>query len=118
MKTIASIITAIALFASAPFAVAGPYRSVVIKGSDPTYILEVPARKAFIITTFSQDVGGLSGARSLTVTINGKTTTILTAVIGTAGELTKDVVIAGPATIQVVPDAGTDLFLSYKIVGN
>lgn len=116
MKAIASVITAVALFASAPFAVAGPYKSIIIKGNDPTYVLAVPAQRAFIVTSFSQDVGG-QGTRALAVTINGKTTNVLQSAITFEGQSAKDVVIAGPATITIVPNS-TDLYLSYRVVAN
>lgn len=116
MKTIASVITAVAIFASAPFAVAGPYKSVIIKGNVSTYILEVPAQKAFIVSAFGQDVAG-QGSIALTVRINGETTNVLQSTITPDGDSRKDVVIAGPATIAITPN-GANLYLSYKVVAN
>jgi hypothetical protein len=112
--------------AAAMFAVANPFKSKIITGTDSTLVITVPEDHFLKITTFTQ-VGGTDRG-VVETTLSGDTENVGTANILTATridlstgansqnfpEIGNRVVVAGPATVNVSPVAGATLFISYR----
>lgn len=117
---------ALIFLAAAPVAVANPFKSKIITGTDSTLVITVPDEHFLKITNFSQDGGTDRGAVHVTLqgdTENGGTTKVLAATridlsTGTNSqnfpEISNRVIIAGPATVRVPPITGATLFITYQ----
>jgi hypothetical protein len=113
-------------FAAATVAVANPFKSKIITGTDSTLVIIVPDDHFMKITNFTQE-GGTDRA-VVEVTLGGDTENVGTANVLTATridlstganaqnspEIGNRVVITGPATVKVKPVTGATLFISYK----
>ena len=118
---------ALTLFGAATVALANPFKSKIITGTDSTLTISVPDDHFLKITNFTQE-GGTDRA-VVEVTLSGSDTED----VGTANvlaatridlstgansqnfpEITNRVVITGPATVKVRPVTGATLFISYK----
>jgi hypothetical protein len=128
MKTFAvGSLLALTLFGAATVALANPFKSKIITGTDSTLTISVPDDHFLKITNFTQE-GGTDRA-VVEVTLSGSDTED----VGTANvlaatridlstgansqnfpEITNRVVITGPATVKVRPVTGATLFISYK----
>jgi len=128
MKMLAvRFLVAFTFFAAAAVAVANPFKSKIITGTDSTLTISVPDDHFLKITNFTQE-GGTDRA-VVEVTLSGSDTED----VGTANvlaatridlstgansqnfpEITNRVVITGPATVKVRPVTGATLFISYK----
>ena len=127
MKMLAArYFVALIFLAAAPVAVANPFKSKIITGTDSTLVITVPDEHFLKITNFSQDGGTDRGAVHVTLqgdTENGGTTKVLAATridlsTGTNSqnfpEISNRVIIAGPATVRVPPITGATLFITYQ----
>ena len=119
---------ALTFFAAAAVAVANPFKSKIITGTDSTLVISVPDDHFLKITNFTQE-GGTDRA-VVEVTLSGDTDTedvgttdVLAATridLSTGAnsqnfpEIANRVVITGPATVKVRPVTGATLFISYK----
>ena len=128
MKTLAvRFLVAFTFFAAVAVAVANPFKSKIITGTDSTLVISVPDDHFLKITNFTQE-GGTDRA-VVEVTLSGSdtgdvgTANVLAATridlsTGTNSqnfpEITNRVVITGPATVKVRPVTGATLFISYK----
>jgi hypothetical protein len=114
-------------FAAAAVAVANPFKSKIITGTDSTLTISVPDDHFLKITTFTQEGGTDRGV--VEVTLSGSdtdetgTTDVLVATridLSTGAnaqnfpEVANRAVITGPATVKVSPVTGATLFISYK----
>ena len=126
MLTVRSFI-AIGFLAAAAVAVANPFKSKIITGTDSTLTISVPDDHFLKITNFTQVGGTDRGVVQATLsgedTENNGTTNVLVATridLSTGAnasnlpEVTNRVVITGPATVKVRPVTGATLFISYK----
>ena len=117
---------ALTFFAAATFAVANPFKSKIITGTDSTLVIAVPDDHFLKITNFTQ-VGGtdrgvveatLSGDTENVGTVNVLTATRIDLSTGAnaqnAPEIGNRVVVAGPATLKIRPVTGATLFISYR----
>ena len=98
-------------------ALAGPLRTVLVSGTaGPTdFVLQVPAGRAVAIVNFIADDTSL-----LSVTINNVTALAMKPV-STANAVTvpsKEVIVAGPASITVDVTGGVRAFLTYRLLAN
>ena len=113
-------------FAAATLAVANPFKSKIITGTDSTLVITVPEDHFLKITNFTQ-VGGtdravveatLSGDTENVGTVNILAATRLDLSTGAnsqnSPEIGNRVVVAGPATVKVRPITGATLFISYR----
>lgn len=122
----ARCVIALTFFAAATVAVANPFKSKIITGTDSTLVITVPDDHFLKITNFTQEGGTDRGVVEVTLsgdTENVGTTNVLTATridLSTGAnsqnfpEIGNRVVITGPATVKVTPIAGATLFISYK----
>ena len=113
-------------FAAATLAVANPFKSKIITGTDSTLVISVPDDHFLKITNFTQEGGTDRGVVEVTLsgdTENVGTTDVLAAAridLSTGAnaqnlpEFANRVVITGPATVKVRPITGATLFISYK----
>src|SRR5947199_2144918 len=116
MKTLAArYFVALTFLAAAAVAVANPFKSKIITGTDSTLVITVPDDHFLKITNFTQ-VGGtdrgvveatLSGDTENVGTVNVLTATRIDLSTGTnaqnAPEIGNRVVVAGPATLKIRP---------------
>jgi hypothetical protein len=128
MKTLAvRFLVAFTFFAAVAVAVANPFKSKIIAGTDSTLVISVPDDHFLKITNFTQEGGTdravvevtLSGGDTDDVgTANVLAATRIDLSTGTNSqnfpEITNRVVITGPATVKVRPVTGATLFISYK----
>jgi hypothetical protein len=128
MKTLAvRFLVAFTFFAAVAVAVANPFKSKIITGTDSTLVISVPDDHFLKITNFTQEGGTdravvevtLSGGDTDDVgTANVLAATRIDLSTGTNSqnfpEITNRVVITGPATVKVSPVTGATLFISYK----
>jgi hypothetical protein len=128
MKTLAvRFLVAFTFFAAVAVAVANPFKSKIITGTDSTLVISVPDDHFLKITNFTQEGGTdravvevtLSGGDTDDVgTANVLAATRIDLSTGTNSqnfpEITNRVVITGPATVKVKPVTGATLFISYK----
>ena len=110
--------------AAAAVAVANPFKSKIITGTDSTLVITVPGDHFLKITNFTQE-GGTERA-VVTVKLGGESpgrTDVLTATrtdlsagvnSQNAPEIGNRVIIAGPAEVSVQPVVGAKLFISYR----
>jgi hypothetical protein len=128
MKTLAvRFLVAFTFFAVVAVALANPFKSKIITGTDSTLVISVPDDHFLKITNFTQEGGTdravvevtLSGSDTDDVgTVNVLAATRIDLSTGTNSqnfpEITNRVVITGPATVKVRPVIGATLFISYK----
>src|SRR3954453_795733 len=119
-------LVAFTFFAAATLAVANPFKSKIITGTDSTLVIAVPDNHFLKITNFTQMGGTDRGVVEATLsgdTENVGTGNILTATridLSTGAnsqnfpEIASRVVVAGPATVSVRPVTGATLFISYQ----
>jgi len=128
MKRLAVLfLLAFTFFAAAAVAVANPFKSKIITGTDSTLTISVPDDHFLKITNFTQE-GGTDRA-VVEVTLSGAdpedvgTANVLAATridLSTGAnslnfpEISNRVVVTGPATVKVRPVTGATLFISYK----
>lgn len=117
---------ALMFFAAATVAVANPFKSKIITGTDSTLVITVPDDHFMKITNFTQEGGTDRAVVEVTLgggTENVGTTNVLSATridLSTGAnaqnspEIGNRVVITGPATVKVTPITGATLFISYK----
>src|SRR6266704_3084879 len=111
-------------FAAATAAVANPFRSKIITGSDSALLITVPEDHFLKITNFTQVGGTDRGVVAVTLTgEDGGSANVLTATridLSTGSnsqnfpEIGNRVIIAGPADVTVHPVTGATLFISYR----
>src|SRR6266487_4812291 len=114
---------ALMFFAAATAAVANPFRSKIITGSDSALIITVPDDHFLKITNFTQVGGTDRGVVAVTLTgEDGGSANVLTATridLSTGSnsqsfpEIGNRVIIAGPANVTVAPVTGATLFITY-----
>ena len=114
--------------AAAAVAVANPFKSKIITGSDSVLEITVPGDHFMKITNFTQDGGLVTDRAVVEVTLpgdteNGGTTNVLTATridFSTGSnaqnfpETGNRVWIAGPAIVKIRPVVGAKLFITYR----
>src|SRR6266550_3629337 len=115
---------ALMFFAAATAAVANPFRSKIITGSDSALLITVPEDHFLKITNFTQVGGTDRGVVAVTLTgEDGGSANVLTATridLSTGSnsqsfpEIGNRVIIAGPANVTVQPVAGATLFITYR----
>jgi len=126
MKIAARCLIAVVTLAAASFAFAHPFKSKIITTSP--LVITVPDDHLLKITNFSQEGGTDRGVVSVTFTgENGGTANVLTAIridfstgadSQNSPEISKRVIIAGPAEVTVAPIIGATLFITYKKESN
>ena len=128
MKTLAvRFLVAFTFFAAVAVAVANPFKSKIITGTDSTLVISVPDDHFLKITNFTQEGGTDRAVVEVTLsggdtddagTVNVLAATRIDLSTGTNSqnfpEITNRVVITGPATVKVRPVTGATLFISYK----
>jgi len=115
---------ALMFFAAATAAVANPFKSKIITGSDSALLITVPDDHFLKITNFTQVGGTDRGVVAVTLTgEDGGSANVLTATridLSTGSnsqsfpEIGNRVIIAGPANVTVQPVAGATLFITYR----
>ena len=115
---------ALMLFAAATVAVANPFKSKTITGSDSALVITVPDDHFLKITNFTQVGGTDRGVVAVTLTgENGGSANVLSATridLSTGSnsqnfpEIGNRVIIAGPANVTVQPVIGATLFITYR----
>ena len=115
---------ALMFFAAATAAVANPFKSRIITGSDSALLITVPDDHFLKITNFTQVGGTDRGVVAVTLTgEDGGSANVLTATridLSTGSnsqsfpEIGNRVIIAGPASVTVQPVAGATLFITYR----
>ena len=122
----AGYFVALTFLVAAAVAVANPFKSKIITGTDSALVITVPDTHFMKITNFTQE-GGTDRA-VVQVTLTGDTENTGTADIlaatridlstgansQTAPEFGNRVVITGPATVTVQPVTGATLFITYR----
>src|SRR5437868_9589696 len=123
---IVRFLIALTFFAAATFAVANPFKSKIITGTDSTLVIAVPDNHFLKITNFTQAGGTDRGVVEATLsgdTENVGTVNILAATridLSTGAnsqnfpEIANRTIVAGPATVKVRPVTGATLFISYQ----
>jgi len=121
---IARLSIALMFFAAATVAVANPFNSKIITGSDSALVITVPDDHFLKITNFTQVGGTDRGVVAVTLTgENGGSANALSATridLSTGSnsqnfpEIGNRVIIAGPANVTVQPVVGATLFISYR----
>jgi hypothetical protein len=120
------LLVVLTCFAAATLAVANPFKSKIIAGTDSTLVITVPDDHFLKITNFTQ-VGGTDRG-VVEATLSGDTENVGTANILTATridlstgansqnfpEIGSRAVVAGPATVTVRPVTGATLFITYR----
>ena len=111
-------------FAAATVAVANPFKSKIITGSDSALVITVPDDHFLKITNFTQVGGTDSGVVAVTLTgEDGGSASVLSATridLSTGSnsqnfpEIGNRVIITGPANVTVQPVAGATLFITYR----
>ena len=119
-------LVALTFLAAAMIAVANPFKSKIITGTDSTLVITLPEDHFMKITNFTQVGGTDRGVVEVTLTgdtENVGTTNVLAATridLSTGAnaqnspEIGNRIVITGPATVRVAPVTGATLFISYK----
>ena len=115
---------ALMLFAAATVAVANPFKSKTITGSDSALVITVPDDHFLKIANFTQVGGTDRGVVAVTLTgENGGSANVLSATridLSTGSnsqnfpEIGNRVIIAGPANVTVQPVIGATLFITYR----
>ena len=119
---------ALMFFAAATAAVANPFRSKIITGSDSALLITVPEDHFLKITNFTQVGGTDRGVVAVTLTgedggsANALSATRIDLSTGSNSqnfpEIGNRVVIAGPADVTVQPVTGATLSISYRKESN
>lgn len=125
-KQIASIILTLFIPIAAASAGEGKFYSQVIHGTDPAFVLHLPANKFIKITNFthtgtSTDPTNFpTGAVNVYQGANGLpgTTALYSSLPSTSREVHEDVYIAGPAIVYVPALPGAVLLFSYLLGNN
>src|SRR5436190_20669140 len=125
---VARLSIALMFFTAATVAVANPFKSKIITGSDSALVITVPDDHFLKITNFSQEGGTDRGVVSVTLTgEDGGSANVLTATridLSTGSnsqnfpEIGNRAIIAGPADVTVQPVTGATLFISYRKESN
>jgi len=112
------------LFAAATVAVANPFKSKIITGSDSALVITLPDDHFLKITNFTQVGGTDRGVVAVTLTgENGGSANALSATridLSTGSnsqnfpEIGNRVIVTGPANVTVQPVAGATLFITYR----
>ncbi len=108
---------ALCAFAGTTFA--GDFNSMVVQASQSLPTITVPGDRFLVIRNFTQEVGAATRG-SVSATTNGFTATVMTATIvdpmAAPGnlEVINNVVIAGPATVNVTCGDITSCFITYR----
>jgi hypothetical protein len=121
---VARLSIAFMFFAAATVAVANPFKSKIITGSDSAPVITVPDDHFLKITNFTQVGGTDRGVVAVTLTgEDGGSANVLSATridLSTGGnsqnfpEIGNRVIIAGPANVTVQPVADATLFITYR----
>jgi hypothetical protein len=111
-------------FVAAMVAVANPFKSKIITGSDSALVIPVPDDHFLKITNFTQVGGTDRGVVAVTLTgENGGSANVLSATridLSTGSnsqnfpEIGNGVIIAGPANVTVQPVVGATLFITHR----
>ena len=115
---------ALMFFAAATVAVANPFKSKIITGSDSALVITLPDDHFLKITNFTQAGGTDRGVVAVTLTgEDGGSANVLSATridLSTGSnsqnfpEIDNRVIITGPANVTVQPVAGATLFITYR----
>ena len=115
---------ALMFFAAATVAVANPFESKIITGSDSALVITLPDDHFLKITNFTQIGGTDRGVVAVTLTgDDGGSANVLSATridlstgsnSQTFPEIGNRVIIVGPANVTVQPVTGATLFISYR----
>jgi len=115
---------ALMFFAAATVAVANPFESKIITGSDSALVITLPDDHFLKITNFTQVGGTDRGVVAVTLTgDDGGSANVLSATridlstgsnSQTFPEIGNRVIIVGPANVTVQPVTGATLFISYR----
>ena len=117
---------ALTFLAAAAVAVANPFKSKIITGTNSALVISVPDDHFMKITNFTQEGGtsravvqvSLQGDSEDSGTANVLAATRIDLSTGansqTAPEFSNRVVITGPATVTVQPVTGATLFITYR----
>ena len=121
---VARLSIALMFFAAATVAVANPFSSKIITGSDSALVITVPDDHFLKITNFTQIGGTDRGVVAVTLTgEDGGSANVLSATridLSTGSnsqdspEIGNRVIITGPANVTVQPVAGATLFITYR----
>jgi hypothetical protein len=121
---VARLSIALMFFVAATVAVANPFRSKIITGSDSALVITVLDDHFLKITNFTQIGGTDRGVVAVTLTgEDGGSANVLTATridLSTGSnsqdvpEIGNRVIITGPANVTVQPVAGATLFITYR----
>ena len=115
------------ILAAASFAFANPFKSKITGASSPL-LITVPDDHFLKITNFTQEGGVDRGV--VIVTLEGETNQTATVLTATridlstginaqhSPEISKPVIIAGPAQVTVAPVLGATLFITYQKESN
>ena len=115
---------ALLFFAAATVAVANPFKSKIVTGSDSALVITLPDDHFLKITNFTQVGGTDRGVVAVTLTgEDGGSANVLSATridLSTGSnsqnfpEIGNRVIIAGPANVTVQPVTGATLFITYR----
>ena len=121
---VARLSIALMFFAAATVAVANPFKSKIITGSDSALVITVPDDHFLKITNFTQVGGTDRGVVAVTLTgEDGGSANVLSATridLSTGSnsqnfpEIGNRVIITGPANVTVQPVTGATLFITYR----
>ena len=121
---VARLSIALMFLAAATVAVANPFKSKTITGSDSALVITVPDDHFLKITNFTQVGGTDRGVVAVTLTgEDGGSANVLTATridLSTGSnsqnfpEIGNRAIITGPANVTVQPVTGATLFISYR----
>ena len=113
MKTL--VLCLIAVIAISPEALADAIRTNVVAPGDPVLTITVPNARVLTVVNF---LSNGAGTANLAVTNDGKSTPILYPVdISSQGEIRRELVIAGPATVTVTT-SNQPLVVTYRLDPN
>ena len=121
---VARLSIALMFSAAATVAVANPFKSKIITGSDSALVITLPDDHFLKITNFTQVGGTDRGVVAVTLTGgDGGSANVLSATridLSTGSnsqnfpEIGNRVIIAGPANVTVQPVAGATLLITYR----
>jgi hypothetical protein len=123
-RLVARLSITLMFFAAATVAVANPFKSKIITGSDSALVITVPDDHFLKITNFTQIGGTDRGVVAVTLTgEDGGSANVLSATridLSTGSnsqdfpEIGNRVIITGPANVIVQPVADATLFITYR----
>jgi hypothetical protein len=121
---VARLSIALMFFAAATVAVANPFKSKIITGSESALVITVPDDHFLKITNFTQVGGTDRGVVAVTLTgEDGGSANVLSATridLSTGSnsqnfpEIGNRVIVTGPANVTVQPVTGATLFITYR----